>query len=63
MPVISIDVAPISPEKKEELIRSCTRIASEILDIPQQSFTVLIKEYPRDAIGVGGNPLSQMGKI
>jgi 4-oxalocrotonate tautomerase len=62
MPVISIELAPISPEKKEELIRSFTKIASDTLGIPEQSFVVLVKEYPYDAIGVGGIPLSQVVK-
>lgn len=59
MPVISLDIAPLSTEKKEELIRTLTKITSEITQIPEASFIVLINELPVDAIGVGGVPLSQ----
>jgi len=58
MPVISVEIAPVSTEIKEELIRSLTKTTSEITNIPEESFIVLVKEYPPEAIGVGGTPLS-----
>lgn len=60
MPVISIEMGPVSTEVREELIRTLTKDAATITKIPEQSFIVLIKEYPRDAIGIGGTPLSQI---
>lgn len=58
MPVISIEMGPSTPEKKQKLIQALTTTAAQITGIPEQSFIVLIKEYPLDAIGVGGEPLS-----
>ncbi|MDD1724427.1 MAG: 4-oxalocrotonate tautomerase family protein [Methanospirillum sp.] len=60
MPVISIEMASTSPEIKEELIRRLTKVSSEITRIPESSFFVFVKEYPADAIGVGGTPLDQI---
>ena len=59
MPVISIELGPVSAEVKSELIRKFTKTAAEITKIPESAFVVLIKEYPVNAIGVGGIPLSE----
>jgi len=59
MPVISIELGPVSTEVKEELISSLTKTASAITKIPEATFVVFVKEYPTDAIGVGGVPLSK----
>jgi 4-oxalocrotonate tautomerase len=59
MPVITIDLWAVSPETKAELIEKLTKTASEITKLPPAAFFVYVREYPRDAIGVGGVPLSQ----
>jgi len=59
MPVISIELGPVSAEVKSELIKRLTKTAAEITKIPEPTFVVLIKEYPLDAIGVAGVPLSE----
>ncbi|NLV25728.1 MAG: 4-oxalocrotonate tautomerase [Methanomicrobiales archaeon] len=59
MPVISIEMGPANSEVKEQLIKTLTKDAAKITKIPEQSFIVLVKEYPIDGIGVGGQPLSQ----
>ena len=59
MPVITIDLWPVSQEVKTELIQNLTKIASDITNIPQTAFFVYIREYSTDSIGVGGIPLSQ----
>jgi 4-oxalocrotonate tautomerase len=59
MPVIKIDLWPVSQEIKAELIQKLTKTASDITNLPQSAFFVYIREYPTDAIGVGGIPLSQ----
>jgi len=59
MPVITIDLWPVSTEVRAELIRNLTKTASEITNLPPQAFFVYVREYPRDAIGTGGIPLSQ----
>lgn len=58
MPVITLDMAALTREKKAELVRTLTRDASEITGIPQDKFIVLINELERDNIGVGGQLLS-----
>lgn len=60
MPVITIDLWKVSPETKAELIANLTKTASEITKLPPQTFFVYVREYPNDAIGIGGTPLSQM---
>jgi 4-oxalocrotonate tautomerase len=59
MPVITIDLWQVSPETKAELIEKLTTTASEITKLPPPAFFVYVREYPTDAIGVGGVPLSQ----
>jgi len=60
MPVITIDLAGISKEKKASLVKNLTREASDITGIPREKFIVLINELERDNIGVGGELLSEM---
>jgi 4-oxalocrotonate tautomerase len=59
MPVITIDLWQVSPETKTELIKRLTKTASEITRLPETAFFVYVREYPNDAIGVGGIQLSQ----
>ena len=62
MPVITLDMAALPREKKEQLVRTLTRDASEITGIPPEKFIVLINELERDNIGVGGKLLSDLIK-
>jgi 4-oxalocrotonate tautomerase len=59
MPVITIDLWPVSPATKAELIQNLTATASTITKLPPSAFFVYIREYPTDGIGVGGIPLSR----
>ena len=59
MPVISIELGPVSPEVKKELISFLTKAAASATKIPEQTFIVIVRETPLDAIGVGGVQLSQ----
>jgi len=59
MPVITIELWPVSPAVKAELIEQLTTTASDITKLPKSAFFVYVREYPTDAIGVGGIPLSQ----
>ncbi len=59
MPVITIDLRKVSPETKADLIENLTKTASEVTKLPPQAFFVCVREYPLDAIGTGGVPLSQ----
>lgn len=60
MPVISIEASAMNKDQKEALIQSFTKTASEILNLPEQAFVVLINEYNRDNIGTGGKMLSKV---
>jgi len=60
MPVITIDLWPVSREVRVELIQKLTKTASEITKLPPQTFFVYVREYPAGAIGVGGTPLSEL---
>ncbi|HBD94221.1 MAG: 4-oxalocrotonate tautomerase [Spirochaetes bacterium GWF1_31_7] len=62
MPNIIIEAAKLTKENKNELIRTLTKTASEITKIPQTSFTVLIKEFPIENWGIGGEPLEEVLK-
>ncbi|MGI6705698.1 MAG: 4-oxalocrotonate tautomerase DmpI [Clostridia bacterium] len=60
MPTIRVDASKMTKEMKAELIAKLTRTAHEVLGIPEQAFTVYIRENDRDNIGVGGKLLSEI---
>ena len=60
MPFIKLEAGRMDKEKKEKLISEFTRVASEILDIPEEAFLVLIKENEMDNWGSGGKQLSKV---
>jgi len=62
MPVITVDISTISKEKKAALVKELTAKASEVTQIPEEKFVVLINEMERDNIGVGGRLLSDIMK-
>lgn len=62
MPNIIIEAAEISKENKVKLIKTLTREASEITNIPEASFTVQVREFPVENWGVGGVPLEEIIK-
>ena len=45
MPYISIESGKLSTEQKKQLIERLTMTASEITHIPEQFFTVTIKDF------------------
>jgi len=54
MPVITVDGPILTREQKAELVKTITKVASEIIQLPEQSIIVLIEERERDNVGVGG---------
>ena len=62
MPFIQFDGSHMSKEQKAELIARLTQTAHEVLGIPEQAFTVIIRENSMDNIGVGGKMLSESHK-
>ncbi|MDG3547156.1 4-oxalocrotonate tautomerase DmpI [Methanobacterium formicicum] len=57
MPVITIDVPPMSKEQKKEMVDKFARTASEILGLPVQSIVTIIREVEAENVGVGDNLL------
>lgn len=57
MPVITLEASTLTKDQKCSLIREFTTTASEIMKIPQQAFTVIIRENNLENIGSGGKPL------
>lgn len=62
MPVVNIQITPLSKETKKEIIEKATKILSEVTKIPTEAFTVIISEDSPDSIGVGGVQLTEMMK-
>lgn len=62
MPFIQFDGPQMTKEQKAELIARLTQTAREVLGIPEQAFTVIIRENSMDNIGVGGKMLSETHK-
>jgi len=60
MPFIKLEAGKMNKETKERLISELTKVASKNLGIPEESFTVLIKENETDNWGVGGKVLTKI---
>jgi len=59
MPVITLDGPFLSPEKKEQIVKEFTQLASEITNIPQEAFVIFIKENLYENMGQGGIQISE----
>ncbi|NVN96452.1 MAG: tautomerase family protein [Bacteroidetes bacterium] len=59
MPVITLDGPFLSEEKKEKLVKEFTKIASQIINIPEETFVVFIKENPYENMAQGGILISE----
>jgi Uncharacterized protein, 4-oxalocrotonate tautomerase homolog len=60
MPYISIESGILTAGQKKELIERLTATASEITNIPEQFFTVTIKELPDENFGIGGKSIDEI---
>ena len=60
MPYISVESGALTSEQKKELIERLTATASEITHIPEQFFTVTIKELPDENFGIGGKSIGEI---
>lgn len=58
MPVITIEAAKLNKEQKVRMSKEMTKIAAEVMQLPEQTIYVFIKENELDNIGVGGILLS-----
>jgi len=61
MPVITMTMGTgqLNSEQKKMIVEDFTARAVEIMNLPPQSFTILIHELNHDAIGVGGITLKE----
>ncbi|MDE7399120.1 MAG: tautomerase family protein [Oscillospiraceae bacterium] len=57
MPYITVESGALSDEQKEWLIKRLTEISSEIMKVPEEFFTVTIKELPDKNFGIGGKTI------
>lgn len=57
MPYIKIESGKLTDEQKTTLIRRLTEMSSEIMNIPQEFFTVTISELPDKNFGIGGKTI------
>ena len=60
MPYISIESGKMTAEQKKQLIERLTATASEITNIPEQFFTISIKEIPDENYGIGGKSIDEI---
>ena len=60
MPYISVEGGLLSDEQKEQLIKRLTEVSSEIMNVPQEFFTVILKELPDKNIGIGGRTIDKI---
>ena len=60
MPYISVECGALSDTQKVELIQRLTQTASEVMRVPQEFFTVTIKELPDLNFGIGGRTIDKV---
>lgn len=54
MPIVTIHARALSIERKRDLVRKITDLVSEAYQLPPETITILIQEYPMENIGVAG---------
>ncbi|KXS41744.1 MULTISPECIES: 4-oxalocrotonate tautomerase DmpI [unclassified Candidatus Frackibacter] len=59
MPIITLDGPKLTKEQKKELIKGFTETASNVVNLPEEAFVVLIKEMEAENVGVGGELLAE----
>lgn len=60
MPYISMVSGKLTAEQKQQLIERLTQTAAEITHIPEQFFTVTLKEIPDENFGIGGQSIDEI---
>ena len=60
MPYISVESGKLTDEQKEKLIQSLTKTSSEIMNVPEEFFTVTIKELSDKNFGIGGKTIDKI---
>ncbi len=62
MPIIEIEANILNKEQKNELITVLTKESARIMNLPENTITIIIHENNAENIGVGGTPLSELHK-
>lgn len=57
MPYIKIESGQLTDEQKIQLIQRLTEVSAEIMQVPQEFFTVTISELPDKNFGIGGRTI------
>lgn len=60
MPYISVESGTLTTEQKESLIQKLTEVSAEIMNIPEEFFSVTIKELPDKNFGIGGKTIDKV---
>lgn len=60
MPVIILEGTKLTKDQKEKLAKELTKVAADIMEKPQEVFSVLLKENELENIGSGGKLLSDI---
>ena len=60
MPVIIFEGTKLTKDQKEKLVKELTKVAADIMEKPQEVFSVLLKENELENIGAGGKLLSDI---
>ena len=60
MPYISVECGALPDVQKVKLIQRLTQTASEVMHVPQEFFTVTIKELPDLNFGIGGRTIDKV---
>ena len=60
LPYISVESGTLTDRQKELLIQKLTEVSSEIMNIPQEFFSVTIKELPDKCFGIGGKTIDKI---
>jgi 4-oxalocrotonate tautomerase len=62
MPIITLEMGPLSNEQKDKLITAFTRDVYDVTGMPPEAMVVLIHELSRDNMGIGGHQVSKMNR-
>ncbi|MBB3170883.1 4-oxalocrotonate tautomerase DmpI [Parvibacter caecicola] len=60
MPYISVESGALTDAQKEQLIGRLTEVASEVMSVPPEFFSVTIKELPDKNFGIGGKTIDRV---
>lgn len=62
MPIITVEYGKSDRATKAKLVEVLTQKTSEVLNIPENSITTMIKENDPDNVAIGGKLLSELRK-